>query len=127
MVMQLSVSRKKSQAGVLMTEMVVAMAILVVAIVPLAFIYPQEQKLLRSSYQRAVAMEIVDGEMEVLLAGEWRSFKEGTQTYPFHAESAKNLPPGRAELTVTKKHLRLDWMPEQKSSGGEIVREADLK
>ncbi|HZV37034.1 MAG TPA: hypothetical protein VFB72_20830 [Verrucomicrobiae bacterium] len=103
------------------------MAILVLAVIPLATTYPQEEKLLRSSYQRAVAMEIVDGEMEVLLAGEWHSYKDGKQSYTFHEQSATNLPPGRAELTVTGKHLRLDWVPEKKSSGGEVVREADIK
>ena len=109
------------------TELVVAMAILVLAVIPLAFTYPQEEKLLRSSYQRAVAMEIVDGEMEILLAGEWQSYKQGAQPYAFHAQSATNLPAGRAELTVTGKHLRLDWLPKQRVSGGEVIREADVK
>jgi hypothetical protein len=118
---------RKSQSGALATELVVAMAILVLAVIPLAFTYPQEEKLLRSSYQRAVAMELVDSEMEILLAGEWHSFKEGAQPYTFHAQSATNLPPGRVELTVTGKHLRLDWLPAKKSSGGEVVREADVK
>ncbi|HWF19223.1 MAG TPA: hypothetical protein VG754_08145 [Verrucomicrobiae bacterium] len=119
--------RPKTESGSLVTELVVAMAVLVLAIIPLAFTYPQEEKLLRSSYQRAVAMEIVDGEMEILLAGEWRSFKEGAQPYTFRAQSATNLPPGRAELTVAGKHLRLDWQPAKKASGGEVVREADVK
>lgn len=116
---------KGSESGALATELIVAMAILIIAIVPLAYTYPQEEKLLRASYQRAVAMEIVDGEMEILQAGEWRAFKEGSQPYTFHAQSATNLPPGRAELTISGKHLRLDWKPEKKSF--EIVREADVK
>jgi hypothetical protein len=122
-----NLNNRKSQSGALATELMVAMAILVLAIIPLAFTYPQEEKLLRSSYQRAVAMELVDGEMEILRAGEWRAFKEGTQPYAFHAQSATNLPPGRVELTVAGKHLRLDWVPAKKSSGGEVVREADAK
>lgn len=118
---------QKFQNGALAVELLVAMAILVLAVLPLATTYPQEEKLLRSSYQRAVAMEIVDGEMEILLAGEWHSFKEGAQPYTFHQQSATNLPPGRAELTIAGRHLRLDWVPEKKSSGGEVVREADAK
>lgn len=127
MVTQLSISRRRFERGALMTEMVVAMAILIVAIIPLAFIYPQEQKLLRGAYQHAVAMEIVDGEMEILLGGEWRGFKEGTQPYSFDERSATNLPAGKAELTITGKHLRLEWLPAQKNRGGAIVREADVK
>jgi hypothetical protein len=121
------VKRSRRDSGVLTTELIVAMAIISIAMLPLAFSYVQEEKLLRGSYQRAVAMELVDGEMEILLAGEWRAFPEGAQPYSFHAESATNLPPGKATLTVTGKHLRLDWLPAKKSSGGEVVREADVK
>ena len=61
---------RPAQRGLLLTEMVVAMAILVVAVLPLAYSIISEQRLLRTYYQRAVAMEIVDGEMEALVAGE---------------------------------------------------------
>lgn len=110
-----------------MLELTVAMAILTIAMLPLAFSFQQEEKLLRSSYQRAVAMELVDGEMEILLAGEWRSFQQGTQDYLFRGASVTNLPPGKATLTITGKHVRLDWLPAKKTSGGEVVREADVK
>jgi hypothetical protein len=115
------------QCGVLMTEMVVAMAIIVIAVLPLAFLTGYEQKLLRIEYNKAVAMEIVDGEMEVLAAGEWRAFKQGTQPYPVRAAAAKNLLPGRFELTITGKHLRLEWRPDQKGEGGKVVREVTVK
>lgn len=119
--------RARWESGALTAELVVAMAILVLAMLPLGYSFVQEEKLLRGSYQRAVAMELVDGEMEVLLAGEWHAFKEGAQPYSFHAASATNLPSGKSVLTITGKHLRLDWLPEKKTSGGEVVREADAK
>lgn len=115
------------QNGFTVTELMVAMAILLLAMMPLAYSFTQEQKILRNSYRRAVAIELVDGEMEILLAGEWHSFSQGQQPYAFHAASAANLPPGNTTLTITGKHLRLDWKPAQKSSGGEVVREADAK
>jgi len=110
-----------------MIELVVALGILTLAMMPLAYSFAQEHRLQHSSYQRAVAIELVDGEMEILMAGEWHAYKEGPQPYTFHTDSARNLPPGRATLTIAGKHLRLDWTPSEKHSGGEVHREADAK
>jgi len=115
------------ERGVLMTEMVVAMAIIIIAVLPLAYSIGYEQRLLRIEYNKAIAMEIVDGEMEVLAAGEWRAFREGTQPYPVHADAAKNLLPGGFALTITGKHLRLEWQPAKKGEGGKVVREVTIK
>jgi hypothetical protein len=116
----------RRESGTLMVELVVAIAIMALAMMPLAYSFAQEHRLQRSSYQRAVAMELLDGEMEVLLAGEWRAFKEGTQPYSFRADSAKNLPPGSAQLTIQGNHVRLEWRPELKTAAT-IRREADAK
>jgi len=45
------------------------MGIIAIALFPLAFSFAQEAKFLRACYNRAIATEIVDGEVEVLLAG----------------------------------------------------------
>jgi len=111
----------------LTTELVVAMSILLLTMIPMAYSYIREQQLCRALYYRAVAMEIVDGEMESLVAGEWRAFKEGSQPYTVRAEAAKNLPPGSFLLTLAEKRLRLEWLPKKSRSGGKIVREARLK
>ena len=55
----------------LMTELMVAIAFLSIAVLPLALSFAKEHQYLRSCYQRAVVMELVDGEMELLIAGEW--------------------------------------------------------
>ncbi len=60
--------------GFMMVDLIVGMAILAVAILPLALSYVRETRLLRAEYFRGTVMEIVDGEMEVLAAGEWRNF-----------------------------------------------------
>ena len=111
----------------LMVELIFAMAILVITFFPLAYSMGSEARLFRASYQRAVAMEIVDGEMEILAAGEWRAFPEGTQTYPVHAVSAKNLPAGEFQLTRTGNHLRLQWSPANKTGVGQVIREVTVK
>lgn len=119
--------KRAKDAGLLMTEMVIAMAIISIAVLPLALSTSNGQKYFRSCYQRAIADEIVDGEMEVLLAGEWKSFKEGTQDYSPRALSVTNLPPGKFQFTMTGQRLRLEWLPQQKGHGGKVVREADVK
>ena len=110
-----------------MTELVVAMAILVIAIIPLGYSLITDARFLRINYQRAVAMEIVDGEMEILAAGEWHSVLEGTHPYTVHATAAANLPPGQFQLNRSGNHLRLEWKPAQFGKGGPVVREVTLK
>ncbi len=109
-----------------MIELLAAMAILIGVAIPLAWSLSSERRLARALYQRAVAMEIVDGEMEVIVAGEWRAFAQGRHQYPVRALSATNLPPGGFYLTVEPKVLRLEWQPTVKQHGGLVQREAHL-
>jgi hypothetical protein len=119
-------SRAKNRAA-LMTEWVVAMGVFTLACLPLAFEFMHEKTLCHAYYQRAVAMEIVDGEMEMLAAGEWRAFKPGKQPYTVKAESVTNLPPGEFVLTLAEDRLRLEWSPKARGKGGAVVREVKLK
>jgi hypothetical protein len=118
--------RAHGERGSLVTEIVIAMFIFTAAVMPLGMSYLHNQMMVRRLYQKAVAMEIIDGEMEVLAAGEWHSFKEGAQAYPVGGKAAKNLP-GAATLTVSGKHLRLEWKPENGRRGDVITREAEGK
>jgi hypothetical protein len=120
-------SRSRSEDGALITEIMIALAIIAAALMPLGLSYANDQNAVHRLYQKAVAMEIIDGEMEILLAGEWRSFKEGSQPYPVAAQSAKNLPSGRAQLTIAGKHLKLEWLPEGGKKSITIIREATAK
>lgn len=72
-------------------------------------------------------MEIVDGEMEILRAGGWRNYTNGVQLIHTTARSAQNLPPGTLQLTLSEKHLRLEWLPDATSHGSTMVRESTLK
>jgi len=116
-----------NERGALITELIVAMAIIIIALFPLAFSFAQEAKFLRSCYNRAIATEIVDGEVEVLLAGEWRAFKEGVQDYAPQALAVTNLTSGKFQLTITNKRVRLEWLPSEKDQGGKVVREVTVK
>ena len=120
---------KNRRRGALATEAVVAMAMLIIAVLPLAYSFHHERTLLKAAYYHAVAMEVVDGEMEILAAGEWRSFPVGVQTYAVKAAAATNLPAGDFKLTIiTNPNLiRLEWQPQEKHAGGVVMREARVR
>jgi hypothetical protein len=119
---------RNSARGFLMVDAVVAIAILLMAIMPLAYSFAKEARLLRAAEHRAVAIEIVDGEIEILAAGEWRNFPDGAQDYPVRATSAAaTLPPGKYRLTKTGNHLRLEWASDLRQGIGSVVREVTVK
>jgi hypothetical protein len=109
-----------------MIELLAAAALLLGALLPLAYSIASEKRYARTLYQRSVAMEIVDGEFEVLAAGQWRAFTNGTQPYLVHSAAATNLPPGTFLLTLEPPRLRLEWHPAAKQHGGPVVREITL-
>jgi len=109
-----------------MVELIAAMAILAGVIIPVGYSIASERRLARALYQRAVAMEIIDGELEVLLAGERQALGNGRTEYAVHAVAATNLPPGRFFVTVSPTRLRLEWQPTAKDHGGAVAREARL-
>jgi hypothetical protein len=122
---QRTTSRRKSRAAVT-AELVVAIGILAGTLIPVSFGFLHEQKLCRAYYFRALAMEIVDGEMETLVAGGWRAFKPGVQPYTVRSEAAINLPPGQFTLTLTPGTARLEWSPAKHDRGGGVMREVRL-
>jgi hypothetical protein len=109
-----------------MIELVAAITMLALVLLPLAYMAGTGPKLFRANYERSVALEIVDGEMEILAAGEWRAFPEGSQPYPVHAKAAASLPPGNFQLTRAGNHLRLEWSSTQKRDTGVVVREVTV-
>jgi hypothetical protein len=115
------------QRGALIIEVIMAMTILIIAVLPLGLALNSDARLFRATYQKAVAMEIVDGEIEILAAGGWRDIPEGAHPYAVHANAAANLPPGQFLLTRDGNRLRLEWSATKKSGVGTIVREATVK
>jgi hypothetical protein len=113
----------KRREGALLIELLVAMALLTAALLPIAYSFASERRYARSAYQRAVAIELVDGEMETLLAGEWRSYGQGSFDYKPRGRAAGNLAPGRFVFNHSGQKLRLMWKPEFKDHGGPVVRE----
>ncbi len=117
----------RRERGLLEVDFLVALAILGLAIIPLGFSFAQERKGLRVDYCRAVANEIVDGEMEILAAGAWKNLPDGTQPYPVQSRALKNLPRGHFELTKNGNHLRLEWIPDEHIGVGAVFRETTIQ
>ena len=113
--------------GFLEVDLLVALAILSLAIVPIGFSFAHERQALKREYFRSVINEIVDGEMEILTAGDWKNQPDGSQNYPVHAHAAAGLPPGHFQITKTGNHLRLEWNSDMKNGVGAIVREITVK
>ena len=102
-------SRQRERGAALLVELIVAMVILTTALMPIALSIMKDQRASRNYYFKAIAMEIVDGEMEVLRSGYWKEFQQGAQPYPTTAEAAQNLPEGDFILTLKGKLIRLEW------------------
>ena len=116
-------ARVSITSGFLQIELVVAIAILAAVMLPLGGAWYHEAKMLRAYYRDAVAMEILDGEAEILAAGGWRGFPEGQHELKPTSSAAKNLPRGRFLLTRENHRARLEWLPER---GRKMAREIKL-
>ena len=119
-------ARRRAESGSLMAEMLIALGLLALTVLPLSVSFVREQVTARALYHRAVAIAIVDGELEVLAAGAWRAFGPGTHEYPVRAEAARNLPAGQFRLTRTNDLIRLEWLPATRGGGGRVSREWTL-
>ncbi len=116
-----SQSRRRRQ-GSLQIDLVIALSIVVIALLPLASSIRAERQLCRALYYRAVAMSIVDGEAEILQAGEWQDYEPGIHDYEVRAEAANNLPEGRFVLNRTEQSVHLSWKPRSRGHGGRVER-----
>ena len=101
--------RQRERGAALLVELSVAMVILTTALMPIALSIMKDQHASHNYYFKAIAMEIVDGEMEILRSGYWKEFEQGAQSYPTTAKAAENLPEGDFILTLKGKLIRLEW------------------
>jgi hypothetical protein len=118
---------RKHERGVLQLDLIAGLAILILAIMPLGYSFTRERQVLKLEYQRAVIVELVDGEMEILAAGAAKEFPEGGQNVSVQSRAAEKLPAGHFQLNRTGNHLRLEWWPDIKCGISPVVRETLLK
>ena len=118
---------QQRQCGFLEVDLMVGLAVLALAILPFGYSFAHERQALKAGYFRGVAVEIVDGEMEILAAGDWKNFPDGLQNYSVHATTTAQLPPGHFQLTKNGNHLRLEWTADERKGIGAVVREVTIK
>lgn len=113
----------RSRHGFASMDLFLAMAIFLFGFFSVAYLSTRELKLARSGYYDAIAIALVDGELEVLAAGAWVTLPEGQSPYRSKSPTMESLPPGVFRATRTTGFIRLEWIPAGKGNGRHIVRE----
>lgn len=113
--------------GVLQIDLLVGLAVLTIAVMPVGYSFTRERQALRIEYYRSVINEVVDGEMEILAVGAAKNLPDGSQNYSVRSRAVANLPAGHFQLNKSGNHLRLEWKPDEKCGISPVVREILLK
>jgi hypothetical protein len=101
--------RANRSLGFLTTDAVVGLAIVCLVLIPLTMTLLPQQRVAKTYYERAVLLEILDGELEVLQAGAWRELNRGREVYQVRAEAERSLPNGSFTVELTESRIRLEW------------------
>ena len=111
----------------LQLDVAVAITILALVFIPLSISSSGDLDLARRHYFEAVALQLIDGEMDVLLAGERRKYTTGEHRITPVGEAVQNLPEGEFVLTVHDQKLTLAWVPTKRAKWGRVERVVELK
>ena len=105
----------------------VALAVSILLLVFIPFSVTSSSKLDLARRQHFVALQMIDGELDVLMAGERQKFSPGEHKITPPGEAVKTLPVGEFILTVEEKQLTVAWVPEKEAKWGRVEREVILK
>lgn len=108
-------------------DVAVAIAILMLVFIPLTVTSSGKLDLARRHHVEAVVLQLIDGEIDVLLAGELKKYKAGEQRITPSGDVVEMLPKGDFVLTVKEKQLELVWVPVKLSKWGRIERAVNLR
>jgi hypothetical protein len=111
----------------LQLDVAVAITVLALVFIPLSVSSSGDLDLARRHYFEAVALQLIDGEMDVLLAGERQKYTTGEHRITPVGEAVQNLPEGEFVLTVQEQKLTLAWTPTKRAKWGRIERVVELK
>lgn len=120
-------TRLTNRLAFLQLDVAVAITVLALVFIPLSVSSSGDLDLARRHYFEAVALQLIDGEMDVLLAGERRKYTTGEHRITPVGEAVQNLPEGEFVLTVQEQKLTLAWMPNKRAKWGRIERVVELK
>ena len=111
----------------LQLDVAVAITVLALVFIPLSVSSSGDLDLARRQYFEAVALQLIDGEMDVLLAGERRKHTTGEHRITPIGEAVQNLPEGEFVLTVHDQKPTLAWVPTKRAKWGRVERVVELK
>ena len=109
-----------------MADVAIALGIITLVVAPLTHSWVKEHRLMRGLYQRSIAMQIVDGEAEILAAGNWVTVPTGRHPYRIKADARHNLTTGEFISTRSAISLKLEWIPGERGYGGTVTRTVKL-
>ena len=120
-------TRLTNRLAFLQLDVAVAITVLALVFIPLSVSSSGDLDLARRQYFEAVALQLIDGEMDVLLAGERRKYTPGEHQIKPVGEAVQNLPEGEFVLTVHDQKLALAWVPTKRAKWGRVERVVELK
>ena len=120
-------TRLANRLAFLQLDVAVAITVLALVFIPLSVSSSGDLDLARRQYFEAVALQLIDGEMDVLLAGERRKYTPGEHQITPVGEAVQNLPEGEFVLTVHDQKLTLAWVPTKRAKWGRVERVVELK
>ena len=120
-------TRLTNRLAFLQLDVAVAITVLALVFIPLSISSSGDLDLARRHYFEAVALQLIDGEMDVLLAGERRKYTTGEHRITPIGEAVQNLPEGEFVLTVHDQKLTLAWVPTKRAKWGRVERVVELK
>jgi hypothetical protein len=120
-------TRLANRLAFLQLDVAVAITFLALVFIPLSISSSGDLDLARRHYFEAVALQLIDGEMDVLLAGERRKYTTGEHRITPIGEAVQNLPEGEFVLTVHDQKLTLAWVPTKRAKWGRVERVVELK
>ena len=120
-------TRLTNRLAFLQLDVAVAITVLALVFIPLSVSSSGDLGLARRQYFEAVALQLIDGEMDVLLAGERRKYTPGEHQIKPVGEAVQNLPEGEFVLTVHDQKLTLAWVPTKRAKWGRVERVVELK
>lgn len=116
-------STNSSRSGGLLPDLAVALLLLTVALLPLAYSFASQRRLLQAEMDRAAVVQLVDGELELLLAGPWKKLPEGSSPVTLRTNGMARVVSGDCVVSKRGRALKIEWTPAPHSGVGRVVRE----
>ncbi len=108
-------------------DLVIAIMLLGLVLLPLAHSFASQRRLLQAEMDRATMVQLVDGELEILLAGPWRKLPEGTSSLTIRTNGLVRVAAGSCAVTRSNGMVKLEWTPAARSGVGRIIREGGAR